>query len=103
MRLFYLQLRSFYLRLVFLLTVGGTVSRKDQTQFPDGGGGGGTVGREDQTHFPDMGNRKRKKTNRISTVSQKEPNWILTVSRTDQTEFTISNPGQLQAKKPNRK
>ena len=33
MRLFYLQLRSFYLRFVFFAYGGGTVSKKDQTQF----------------------------------------------------------------------
>ena len=37
MRLFYLQLRSFYLRLVFFTYGGGTVSKEDQTQFLDGG------------------------------------------------------------------
>ena len=37
MRLFYLQLRSFYLRFVFFTYGGGTVSKKDQNQFPDGG------------------------------------------------------------------
>ena len=34
---FYLQLRSFYLRFVFFIYGGGTVSKKDLTQFPDGG------------------------------------------------------------------
>ena len=37
MRLFYLQLRSFYLRFVFFTYGGGTVSKKDQTQFPGQG------------------------------------------------------------------
>ena len=37
MRLFYLQLRSFYLRFVFFTCRGEPVSRKDQTQFADGG------------------------------------------------------------------
>ena len=37
MRLLYLQLRSFGLRFVFFTYGGGTVSKKDQTQFPDGG------------------------------------------------------------------
>ena len=37
MRLFYLQLRSFCLRFVFFTYGGGTVSKEDQTQFPDGG------------------------------------------------------------------
>ena len=37
MHLFYLQLRSFYLRFVFFTYGGGTVSKKDQIQFPDGG------------------------------------------------------------------
>ena len=40
MRLFYLQLMCFCLRFVFFTYGGGTVSKKDQTQFPDGGGGG---------------------------------------------------------------
>ena len=63
MRLFYLQLRSFYLRFVFFTYGGGTVSKKDQTQFPDRenrkhkrpnliSGQGGTVSKEDQTDFP---------------------------------------------------
>ena len=61
MRLFYLQLRSFYLWFVFFTYGGGTVSKKDQKQFPDGGGGnrkqkrpnqlGGTVSKKDQTDF----------------------------------------------------
>ena len=37
MRLFYLQLRSFCLRFVFFTYGGGTVSKIDQTQFPEGG------------------------------------------------------------------
>ena len=37
MRLFYLQLRSLCLQLSFVLTVGGTVGKNDQTQSPDGG------------------------------------------------------------------
>ena len=37
MRLFYLQLRSFCLRFVFFTYGGGTVSKKDQNQFLDGG------------------------------------------------------------------
>ena len=45
MRLFYLQLRSFYLRFVFFAYGGGTVSKKDQTQFPTGG----AVSKKDQT------------------------------------------------------
>ena len=48
MRLFYLQLRSFCLRLVFFTHSGETVGKKDQTQFPDGG------------------NRKQKRPNLIS-------------------------------------
>ena len=38
MRLFYLQLRSFCLRSVLFTYGGGTVSKKDQNQFPEGGG-----------------------------------------------------------------
>ena len=83
MRLFYLQLRSFYLRFVFFTYGGGTVSKKDQTQFPDRGnrkrkrpnlisGQGGTVSKKDQTDF----HRKQRRPNRISTVSKR-----------DQTEF----------------
>ena len=60
MRLFYLQLRSFCLRFVFFTSGGGTVSKKDQIQFPDRGnrkqkrpnlisGQGGTVSKKDQT------------------------------------------------------
>ena len=63
MRLCYLQLRSFYLRFVFFTYGGGTVSKKDQTQFPDGGnreqkrpnlisGPGGTESKKDQSDFP---------------------------------------------------
>ena len=74
MRLFYLQLRSFYLRFVFFTYGGGTVSKKDQTQFPDRGnrkqkrpnlisGQGGTVSKKDQTDF----HRKQRRPNRIST------------------------------------
>ena len=58
MRLFYLQLRSFCLRFVFFTYGEGTVIKKDQTQFPDGG------------------NRKQKRPNLISgrgrTVSKKD-------------------------------
>ena len=63
MRLFYLHLRSFYLRFVFFTYGGGTVSKKDQTQFPDGenlkqnrpnriSGPGGTISTKEQTDFP---------------------------------------------------
>ena len=64
---------------VFLLTVslftcsGGTVSREDQTQFPDGGG---TVSKP------------------IFDRKQKGPNRISTISRKDQTGFTASNKDQ---------
>ena len=83
MRLFYLQLRSFYLRFVFFTYGGGTVSKKNQTQFPDRGnrkqkrpnlisGQGGTVSKKDQTDF----HRKQRRPNRISTVSKKDQaNW----------------------------
>ena len=39
MRLFYSQLRSFHLWFLFFAYGGGTVSKKDQTKFRDGGGG----------------------------------------------------------------
>ena len=38
MHRFYLRLRSFYLQFVFPTYCGGTVSKKDQIQFPDRGG-----------------------------------------------------------------
>ena len=47
---FYLQLRSFYLRIVFFTCSGGTVSKhfKDQTQFTDGD----PKVKKNQTDFP---------------------------------------------------
>ena len=53
MRLFYLQLRSFYFRFVCFTYGGGTVSNKNQTQFPDGG------------------NHKQNRSNPVSTISKK--------------------------------
>ena len=60
---FLLTVEVFYLRFVFFTYGGGTVSKKDQTQFPDGGnreqkrpnlisGLGETVSKKDQTDFP---------------------------------------------------
>ena len=53
--------------------------------------GGGTVSKKDQTKFPDGGSCKQKRPNLISgrgeTVSKKRPNLISTVSHKDQTEF----------------
>ena len=57
---FLLTVAVFCLRFVFFTYGGGTVSKKDQTQFPDGEnrkqkkpnlipGGGGTVSKKDQT------------------------------------------------------
>ena len=64
MRLFYLQLRSFYLRFIFFTYSGGTVSKKDQTQFPD------------------RGNRKQKRPNLIFGQGE-------TVSKKDQTDLFL--------------
>ena len=47
MRLFYLQLRSFYLRFVFLTFGVGTVSKEGQILFSDRG----TAIKTDQTDF----------------------------------------------------
>ena len=66
MRLFYLQLRSFYLQFVFFTHGGGTVSKKDRTQFLDGGN------RKTKPNFRTGGNRRQKRPNQFSILSKKD-------------------------------
>ena len=69
-RLFYLQSRSLCLWFVSFTYGGGAVSKKDQTQFPDGGS-------HKQKTNKAIFHRKQKIPNRISTVSKKKtkPNF----------------------------
>ena len=86
MRLFYLQLRSFCLRFVFFTYGGGTVSKKNQIQFAEGGG-----------------NRKQKRPNLIpggGNRKLKRPYLISTVSKEDQTVSKKTKPSHCKPQRP---
>ena len=79
MRLFYLQLRSFYLQFVFFTYSGGAASKKEQTDFQTGG----NPKQKKPTQFPDGGNGNSKRPSRFSTVSNKDQTKLPQATKTN--------------------